>query len=312
MKHLYLNSTIRAGVVLFIAPHILGCGGSSSVNTGPKVPPANLGGIQSANGTTTTPAVVPSTGGAMVATSINGQSTSVLIPSGIDTSQFIGGQIPANTVFTEMPAGQVLIKGNYGQGGPVSVQSPAPGDPNEPNPGPVVLNSGITVDGSGRFNTNVALPMGATSTSYRLAFPSVQITPTGGPGSLVAWHDPTHIKQAGIPCFIAVLIILGACSNTANIVRPEIAVSTDIPSTIEGTVPADGESMEGFNVSAKWGGTNNDGRKVTLKVTWPGVSLSQTQTIHNGSASFKDVGNKLSIPTSGLSTLEMDLGPPTG
>jgi hypothetical protein len=292
----------------------MGCGGATSSISSPKHPVIYLGGVTSANGTTVSALTIPATGGAMTTTTINGQSLSVLIPSGLDAGQFPGGQVPPNTLITVMSEGQALIKGNYGQGGSVSLQSPAPNEPGQ-TAGPVVVNSGIAVDAGGRFTTNVALPMGLKLTSYQLTFPAVSIpVTTPSPRNTFDTAGAKDPPQVTVNVNISNVKVQGGCGNSQGNRFPQSEAGfTDVPTSIDGSLPGNGQPLAGSTVNIKWANANNDGRLVTIKLSWPGVSIQQTQTIQNGAASFASLGrgNEV-IPENGIDTFEVDIAPRSG
>jgi len=292
-----------------VALAAVGCGGSSVSIGAPKKEVINLGGIPSANGVTPAAVTVPPAGGATTSTTINSQTVNVLIPSGLDALQFPGGVLPANTLITVMNGGQPLIKGNFGKGGPVSIQSPAPGMGGPA--GPIVVNSGIAVDGSGSFTNNIALPMGLQLTSYVLTFPHVSIPVTSHASSNSMAPATKTSNDVNVNINIKNVKVQGGCGNKQSGRFPQVDTGfTDVPTSIDGALPGNGAPLKGSSVKLTWANADNDGKMVTVKLSWPGVSIQQKQTISGGVVNFQSLGNGNEvIPATGIDVFEVDISP---
>ena len=135
----------------------------------------------------------------------------------------------------------------------------------------------------------------------------VAIPLTGGAaGTNVALALPLNVVQTRALDIASVTFEGLIYINGLNIISP-------IPTSIDGTIPNNGENAQGGDVTTTFGAGNN-GRIANLRIEYGnGFILNQNQTITNLSARFRNLSpDAQNVPSNGVSLVAFTIGPLQG
>lgn len=144
---------------------------------------------------------------------------------------------------------------------------------------------GAVINSQGVLQTDVAIPLtgGAAGTLFALALPINSVQTRALDIASVTFEGKAYITGG-------------------NIISP-------VPTSIDGTIPNNGENAQGADVTTTFG-TGNNGRTANLRIEYGnGFVLNQTQTITNLSARFRNIqADAQNVPSNGVSLVAFTIG----
>lgn len=183
-----------------------------------------------------------------------------------------GSTVSSETPLAIFPAG-IGFPGTYAAGSTLRVNG--------------VTNSGAATGTDGLTDTALAFPVSTEGTLYTLSFPAGALNTT---------------RDLNVGRFDLV--------GRWYIFFEPLSFSIPVPTSIEGTLPQNGQNARGADVVATFIGCN--GRTATLRVVYGGGTgfvLQQTRTIEDGQVRFTNLTeDSVPVPNSGVESVTLTVG----
>jgi hypothetical protein len=255
---------------------VTGCGGSGG---GTVVTPGSVtlkGGAATTSGTSTS--TVDATSGSVVVTTPSGSVIGEL-PAGLT--------LPVGSGYAVVPAATPLFTS-------ITLASKAPGDVF------TSVDGGVTYTLAKAKATNRAVG----SLTQGLQFDTPLLIPSGK-NVRIKIEGPFTAGQVGSQLSISGSLELGIAAIPSSI---STDTTTTLPASVDGALPANGNSTLGKSISITAATQLFNGKSFTLKIVHNNGTLQKTSTISGGVATFSDLADQngnSNIPSTGVQSVQL-------